>query len=144
MKKVLLVLVILLAAGLSYWNWPGPAPELPVATDIERVEVTPSEPMRLKLEGTYPAVFKDPMTVEEKEKIADLLSYLSKGRKTRESSVNDQPYVTPYVRFYLVLKDGTDRGFYVYEDGGITYLEVPYEGIYKLNHPLENWLAENW
>lgn len=144
MKKVLTVLAILLAAGLGYWNWPGPAPELPVATDIERVEVTPSGPIQLKLEGTYPAVFKNPMTVEEKEKITDLLFYLSQGRKTRQDSVNDQPSVTPSVRFYLFLKDETDRGFYVYEDAGTTYLEVPYEGIYKLNQPLENWLAENW
>lgn len=142
-KKSLLALALVFLAGFAYWNWPGEAPELPTGNDIQKVEISPSKPIKFQVGGVYPTVFKDKMTIETPQKLADLLTYLSQGQKTRQDSVNDQPDVSLYVRFEVVLKDGGIQTFYIYEKGGQTYLEVPYQGIYKLKEPLEIWLADN-
>lgn len=81
----------------------------------------------------------DPVTITEQDAAA-LLSSLASTEPTRRQSLNDSPAVTPYYRLTLVTEERTYI-YYLYEDDGVTYLESPYEGIYRIEKSALSHLA---
>ena len=61
--------------------------------------------------------------------IDDILSKLSEAEPTRKMSVQDSPDAKTYYEI-AVKTDERTYYFYAYEEGGIYYIEIPYEGIY--------------
>lgn len=61
-----------------------------------------------------------------------LLEQIKATKPTRKMSVNDYPTGD----IYYIINIGTSSGeceFFIYEENGETYIEFPYEGIYKSN-----------
>ena len=61
--------------------------------------------------------------------IDSILSHLSEAEPTRKMSVQDSPDAKTYYEI-AVKTDERTYYFYAYEEGGIYYIEIPYEGIY--------------
>ena len=59
-----------------------------------------------------------------------LLQHLSSGIPTRRQAMNDTPTVQPH---YCAEIQTADRWYcyFVYEEDGQVYIEIPYEGIYE-------------
>ena len=59
-----------------------------------------------------------------------LLQHLSSGIPTRRQAMNDTPTVQPH---YCAEIRTEDRWYcyFVYEEAGQVYIEIPYEGIYE-------------
>ena len=66
------------------------------------------------------------------EDVSILLGAIASAMPTRKQSVNDAPYATPYYRIAILTEERT-YVYYVYEERGVTYLESPYEGIYRID-----------
>lgn len=128
-KKRLLALALVLLAGFAYWNWPGPAPDLPEAKEVDQIAL---QSIRVTEETTEEV---DSQVLTEQKEISDFLADLATGRKTRISSANDNPQTPAYVRIEVTFQDGHTSRAYLYEDYDGTYFEQPYTGIYKLKNP---------
>ena len=61
--------------------------------------------------------------------VYSILSKLSEAEPTRKMSVQDSPDAKTYYEI-AVKTDERTYYFYAYEEGGIYYIEIPYEGIY--------------
>lgn len=66
------------------------------------------------------------------DEFSEILVVISNAQPTRAMSVNDYPTVTPYYTIELSCGESTIR-YFVYEERGKAYLEIPYEGIYHIN-----------
>lgn len=124
MKKILLGLLVLLSLFGLYWFWPGPAPRL------ERQEITSVQILKWNKKKEVVG-----QTTQESV-IKNLLKHLEDSHKTRTSSVNDQPQTTPYYQLDLQEQDGQVQTVYIYEGRFGSYLEIPYQGIYRLNQSI--------
>ena len=64
------------------------------------------------------------------EDYESLLQHLGSGIPTRRQAMNDTPTVQPH---YCAEIQTEDRWycFFVYEEDGQVYIEIPYEGIYE-------------
>ena len=69
-----------------------------------------------------------------------ILSKLTKAEPTRKMSVQDSPDAKTYYEIAVKTNERTHY-FYVYEDSGMCYVEIPYEGIYTADKGLINLLA---
>ena len=58
-----------------------------------------------------------------------IMSTICDARPTRTMSVNDYPTARPYYSIEVLSGKKTTR-YFVYEEQGNVYLEIPYEGIY--------------
>ena len=68
-----------------------------------------------------------------------ILSQLSEAKPTRRMSVQDSP--DAQVFYEIAVKTGErTHYFYAYEEGGMYYVEIPYEGIYTVNNSLMGFL----
>ena len=65
-----------------------------------------------------------------KEDMEQLLEYLSKGKPTRQTAMNDHPTERTYYSI-SVQTDIREYCYFIYEKGEQIYIEVPYEGIYE-------------
>ncbi len=81
----------------------------------------------------------DAVTLSAEDR-ATMLGYIESAEPTRKQSLNDSPYVTPYYRVALATEERTYI-YYVYEEDGRTYLESPYEGIYRIEGAAIDLLA---
>ncbi|MET3557383.1 hypothetical protein ABID29_000493 [Streptococcus rupicaprae] len=140
-KLVTLVSLGLVLLGLVFWYWSGsasgPAPSLPPADQLQSIALSTTGAK------AYLVTEDHSLEISGPAEIASLLDYLSQANKTKEASVNDVPYGQRYVRLDFAFKDGESKSVaYLYPKAGTTYLEQPYTGIYKLQHPIENWLAD--
>ncbi|MGT2895107.1 DUF5301 domain-containing protein [Streptococcus entericus] len=135
MKKVVIVLLGLLLAGLVYWQGPGSAPSLPGSGEISAITFSTEK------DTAFLVTPDAPLRIEDEETIASFLETLSQSHKTRQKSVNDVPYAERYDRVEMIFKPGQNSAIaYLYPEGRTTYLERPYTGIYKLNIPIDKWL----
>ena len=66
----------------------------------------------------------------DQEDYERLLQHLSSGIPTRRQAMNDTPTVQPH---YCAEIQTEDRWYcyFVYEEDGQVYIEIPYEGIYE-------------
>ena len=64
-----------------------------------------------------------------------LFAYIKESKPTRKQSVNDFPYIRPY---YCLIVETEEMQYYyfVYQEGEETYIEMPYQGIYKAESQL--------
>lgn len=70
-----------------------------------------------------------------------ILENIKVSRPTRKMSVNDYPSVRPY---YEVVIDTMEKEYryFVYIEDGYVHIEMPYEGIYKSNRQLFDFVEE--
>lgn len=64
------------------------------------------------------------------EDMEQLLEYLSEGKPTRQTAMNDYPAERIYYSIF-VQTDIREYRYFIYETGEQIYIEVPYEGIYE-------------
>ena len=73
--------------------------------------------------------------------IDSILFQLSEAKPTRKMSVQDSPDAKIYYEISVTNNDRT-HCFYVYEEGGMYYVEIPYEGIYKSDSKFFSFVEE--
>lgn len=64
-----------------------------------------------------------------------ILVQLSEAEPTRKMTVQDSPDAQVYYEIAAKTDERTHY-FYVYEEGGMCYVEIPYEGIYTVDKGL--------
>ena len=63
-----------------------------------------------------------------------LYEYISKAKPTRIPSIQDSPGGVPYYTIFINAENISPfGGGHIYEEGGVTYYELPYVGIYVLD-----------
>ena len=130
-KKTVIILVItaaLIVMGYSFYNSIFPkAKTIKVPAGNEVTSMT-------LIEGNK----EYPIDLSQYEKLKD---FLDKAVPTRKQSVNDTPNVSPYYR--IDIKTGSRvLTVYIYEQGVGTYIEIPYEGIYRSDKGLMEYVKE--
>ena len=70
--------------------------------------------------------------VIDDEELQKLINYINAAVPTRTMSVNDYPVVSPYYVVEVQLAERFMR-YMIYEDNGTAYVEIPYEGVYKID-----------
>lgn len=121
---VLTFILLLIIGTISFINR-----LLPVAKTI-------GIPQKDEIESIYLGLSTHSMSIPLSEaQYDDLQSYLHQAEPTRIQALNDTPAIHP---FYGISVKANLRSFiyYVYEDDGQVYIEMPYEGIYMANHAL--------
>ena len=120
--KFLTVVFILITAGIiggySVLNsvFPKAPPiRLPESEEVITVQISENQQNAVELEIT---------------EIEPLLKEIGKAIPTRTMSVNDYPAVRPYYKIEAECNDITYY-YFVYTEDNQTYIEIPYEGIYK-------------
>ena len=121
------LLTIVLLGGYYVYNdmFPkaGPIP-YPDAGMIDEVTITMGE-------QTMPTYGEE----------ADLvLEFIRHGKPTRRMSVNDHPYVSVW---YQIRIETPERNYvyYLYQEDGKTWIELPYEGIYEVAPEFLNYVS---
>ena len=122
MKKIVLVLFLFfgLAAVGGYcvldYLFPKAAPIIcPDESELISISV-----------GTNSDVF----SFLDSTEYSEILSNLSAAEPTRTMSVNDYPTVKPYYLISIQCRNSTYY-YFIYTENNQTYIEMPYEGIYK-------------
>lgn len=124
-KKVVImigiIIVMVLGAYLAFVKiFPRALPiQLPPIGSISSISLSTNEHENTKAEIPQ-------------DEFPKILAVINKARPTRAMSVNDYPTVTPYYTIELSCGESTIR-YFVYEERGKAYLEIPYEGIYHIN-----------
>ena len=127
MKKILIpIIIVVILAGLilcAYFVidslFPKAAPiNVPSASSVVSMTVKKNEDRK----------DEEPREIADAD-IDDILSKLSEAEPTRKMSVQDSPDAKTYYEI-AVKTDERTYYFYAYEEGGIYYIEIPYEGIY--------------
>ena len=72
---------------------------------------------------------------------SEILSNLSAAEPKRTMSVNDYPSVRPYYTLVLTISSREYR-YFIYENRGQIYIEIPYEGIYGSSKKLLDLIIE--
>lgn len=74
------------------------------------------------------------------EQLEELLQKISSAEPTRRMSVNDYPTTETYYKFEV----SADRMYcyFIYEESGQIYVELPYEGIYKSDESILNLVSD--
>lgn len=70
-----------------------------------------------------------------------IITFMSNSKPTRSMSVNDAPTVRPYFLIEVVSGERTIK-YFVYEEYGAVYLEIPYEGIYMVDERMVDVINE--
>lgn len=79
----------------------------------------------------------------ETEDFGEILEIITNARPTRKMSVNDYPTAKTY---YTIEVDTAARQYryFVYVENSQAYIEIPYEGIYKIEPKFINFAAEHF
>ena len=83
----------------------------------------------------------DVFSILEPTEYPEILNILSKSEPTSTMSVNDYPSVRPYYTLVLATASREYR-YFIYENRGQTYIEIPYEGIYGSDKQLLDLISE--
>ena len=85
----------------------------------------------------------DVMISMTEESYDNLLAYIKSAKPTREQSINDSPYIRPY---YCLAVETEEMQYYyfIYQDGEQTYIEMPYQGIYKAESQLYGMILNSF
>ena len=72
-----------------------------------------------------------------------LYEYIRVAKPTREKSVNETPYVTPFYTVVIKSDDISHFGYgYIYEEQRTTYFEIPYVGVYTLDSDVLKYIKK--
>ena len=97
----------------------------PKATSITQLQMNMIESVRLYDDENKEIVIDD-------EALQKLINYINAAVPTRTMSVNDYPVVSPYYVVEVQLAERFMR-YMIYEDNCTAYVEIPYEGVYKID-----------
>ncbi|MDH6364334.1 hypothetical protein M2139_001361 [Enterococcus sp. PF1-24] len=129
-KKLFISLLFIALAAIIFLNWPK-----------EKIQLAENESVK---EIMIVAPFAASETViTEASDIKKVLQPLRNATKTRRSINNDQPLTQNYYTIKLAKADDTSDIFYLYAEDDYYFLEIPYQGIYKLANEFENFNYEN-
>ncbi len=89
--------------------------------------------------------------ITDTEEIKDIIYVLSgsgKGRTTDEESIQDYPVnAEDIIKIEFDLKDDKQSTLFVYKKNGKMYIEIPYNGIYRINgdeyNSMEKYIRSN-
>lgn len=126
MKKplisILVIAVLLIGAYLFYdhlFPYTRPIEEVLDTTMIQSITISISENTNQQ------------NTVQESN-IVQFISLINAAKSTRKMTLNETPAVSSY--YIMEIQSGNwTRTCYVYEEHGKTYLDFPYEGVYRVN-----------
>lgn len=125
MKKItgiiILIFIVLVVAAYSVYN-----NIFPKAKPIKQIDSNMITEIKISNNNN------EEINIESIE-LKELLKYLGQGQSTRRITVNDYPSVRPYYLMEFKTDEGSFR-YVIYEENGTTYLELPYEGIYKIDN----------
>ena len=134
LSKICIVIVVILIIGggiLGYYMYDKMfpmAPDIIIPEDDEIFEIAVSGDDGGK-------IFLDD---QDEDKI---LLFMRNCQPTREWTVNDYPTVESY---YIVTvytsEDGNGYRYFVYEEGGRVYLELPYHGVYTVDEEILDFI----
>ena len=72
-------------------------------------------------------------TIYSLQEIKVFLYTLQQAQRTKRQSVSDVPSAPVYYTVQLIMRDGGDIRFFLYQEGDERwFLERPYDGIYRL------------
>lgn len=115
----LIILIGVFAGAIHLFNaiFPKAAPiNLPQIEDIVSVSLSDSN--------------SDETVPLRDEDMEQLLQYLSAGKPTRQTAMNDSPTERTY--YGISVQTGVrEYRYFIYKKGEQIYIEVPYEGIYE-------------
>ena len=133
MKKIIIILILFL--GLTGVGGYYALDHLfPKADPI----ICPDESELISISvGTNSDVF----SILEPTEYPEIQNILSESEPTRTMSVNDYPSVRPYYTLVLTTSSREYR-YFIYEDRGQIYIEIPYEGIYGSDKQLLDLIIE--
>ncbi len=115
----LVILIGVFASGIYLFNtiFPKAGPiSIPQSEDIVSVSISHSD--------------SDQTVLLREEDMEQLLDYLSEGKATRQTAMDDHPTERTYYGI-SVQTDTREYRYFIYEKGGQIYIEVPYDGIYE-------------
>lgn len=115
----LIILIGVIAGAIYLFNtiFPKAAPiNLPQIEDIVSVSLSDSN--------------SDETVPLRDEDMEQLLQYLSEGKPTRQTAMNDSPTERTYYGI-SVQTDVREYRYFIYKKDEQIYIEVPYEGIYE-------------
>ena len=129
---IIVVVVLIIGGGIlgySMYNKMFPiAPDIIIPGDEEIFEIAISG-------GNGDKVFLDD-TDEDK-----IISFMRSCQPTRNWTVNDYPTAESY---YIVTvytsEDGNGYRYFVYEEDGRVYLELPYHGVYTVDEEILDFI----
>ena len=100
-------------------------------------EYTLTLPKEENIESVFFEKDNNKKEVKDTEEIKDIIYVLSgsgKGRTTNEESVQDYPVnAEDIIKIEFNLKDEKQSTLFVYKKSEKMYIEVPYNGIYRIN-----------
>ena len=125
----LIILIGVIAGAIYLFNtiFPKAAPiNLPQIEDIVSVSLSDSN--------------SDETVPLRDEDMEQLLQYLSEGKPTRQTAMNDSPTERTYYGI-SVQTDVREYRYFIYKKGEQIYIEVPYEGIYEAQMELFDFVC---
>ena len=100
-------------------------------------EYTLTLPKEENIESVFFEKDNNKKEVKDTEEIKDIIYVLSgsgKGRTTDEESIQDYPVnAEDIIKIEFDLKDDKQSTLFVYKKNGKMYIEIPYNGIYRIN-----------
>ena len=125
MKKKTIVIIVAVLVVLVLGGYMMYDNIFPKAKPIKQLELSMLESVALFDNDENEIVLTD-------TELQKLITYINAAEATRTMSVNDYPSVRPY--YVLEIKTAERRfGYMIYEDNGTAYVELPYEGVYKID-----------
>ena len=134
MQKTLLIILAVLLALLALGGYILLDRMFPLASPIQ----CPSEDEITSISVAQEQGAFASITASE---IPQLLEYICSGEPTRQWSVQDYPTAENYYTVEIQTSGRMYR-YFVYADGSQTYVESPYEGVYKVEPDVLDFLAD--
>ena len=72
--------------------------------------------------------------------IAELLEKMAGARDTGRASLHDRPLAKEYLRLDFTFRQGGSSTLFLYREGNKTLLEQPYQGIYRTDAAILDFL----
>ena len=118
--STIIVLAVLLVGGYMLFD-----NIFPKAKPIEKLEFNKLESVALSDNEN------NEITISDTE-LQKLIVSINDAEATRTMSVNDYPVVRPYYVLEIKTSERVFR-YMIYEDNGVVYAELPYEGVYRID-----------
>ena len=118
----LLSVCLLAACGTAF---PGKRIVLPEAGAISKVTVSGEGAAVENTDAGY---------------IAELLEKMAGARDTGRASIHDRPLAKEYLRLDFTFRQGGSSTLFLYREGDRALLEQPYQGIYRTDAALLDFL----
>ena len=134
LSKICIVIVVILIIGGGIFGYYMYDKMFPMAPDV----VIPGNDDIYEIAISYG--LGDKIFLDDKDEEI-ILAFMRGCQPTRNWTVNDYPYVDEY---YIITvytsEDGYGYRYFVYEEGGRVYLELPYHGVYTVDEEILDFI----